>query len=167
MIFIQWVIVQWTKKSRGAPGATYRNAVPEGFPTELDQPLDNNGRFIQQVNVYETSLFKTPYYDLQEGWTYNQLRDDIRLEFEQNSNQLQVHYWGIIGLAAYHRSKHVFNLNEGEYGRVVANKREVVGEYITHYEKHVYNIFFGESLDSQRFANQKPNYSYRDEKDLW
>ncbi|GGN75141.1 hypothetical protein GCM10010112_46090 [Actinoplanes lobatus] len=32
MIVVQRVLTEWTKRSRGAPGAVRRNAVPEAFP---------------------------------------------------------------------------------------------------------------------------------------
>lgn len=38
LVLVQAIQVRWTKASRGAPGATARNLVPEGFALPLDQP---------------------------------------------------------------------------------------------------------------------------------
>ncbi|WP_204300111.1 hypothetical protein [Actinoplanes campanulatus] len=50
MIVVQRVLTEWTKRSRGAPGAVRRNAVPEAFPLPP-------GSVFHQVTAYEQDDF--------------------------------------------------------------------------------------------------------------
>jgi hypothetical protein len=51
-VMVQWVSIYWTKRSRGAPGATRRNAVPEALALpETDPP------FVHEVHMHESDDF--------------------------------------------------------------------------------------------------------------
>jgi hypothetical protein len=54
-VVVQWVRTYWTKRSRGAPGATRRNAVPEAFPLPEAVPP-----FVHEVRMHESDDF-TPH----------------------------------------------------------------------------------------------------------
>ncbi|GAA3342391.1 hypothetical protein GCM10020358_37210 [Amorphoplanes nipponensis] len=54
MIVVQRVVTEWTKRSRGAPGAVRRNAVPEACPVP---PADGAGVLVHQVFARERDGF--------------------------------------------------------------------------------------------------------------
>ncbi|GAA3855571.1 hypothetical protein [Streptomyces sedi] len=54
-ITVQWVRTSWTKRSRGGPAATRRNAAPLGFP--LPEPSDLPDGFAHVVRMSEDTDF--------------------------------------------------------------------------------------------------------------
>jgi hypothetical protein len=58
---VQWVRTSWTKRSRGEPGATRRNAVPIAFPLPPAQPP-----FVHQVLMGEHDGFQ-PHFTVYDG----------------------------------------------------------------------------------------------------
>ena len=51
-VVVQWVRTCWTKRSRGAPGAVRRNALPEAFPLPQATPP-----FVHEVRMSERDDF--------------------------------------------------------------------------------------------------------------
>ena len=60
-VLVQWVRTYWTKRSRGAPGATRRSALPEAFP--LPQAA---APFVHEVRMHECDDF-TPHPTVTSG----------------------------------------------------------------------------------------------------
>jgi hypothetical protein len=60
-VVVQWVRTYWTKRSRGAPGATRRNAAPEAFLLPEAVPP-----FVHEVRMQESDDF-TPHQTVTSG----------------------------------------------------------------------------------------------------
>jgi hypothetical protein len=52
-VAVQWVRTYWTKRSRGAPGAARRNALPEALPLP-----DAELPFVHEIRMYESENFR-------------------------------------------------------------------------------------------------------------
>src|SRR5215831_12587599 len=59
-IIVQKIQTIWTKKSRGAPGAVLRNAVPVALPLPVDRVSDNSVLFEHCVSFREFDHFSSP-----------------------------------------------------------------------------------------------------------
>jgi len=166
MIIIQFITVHWSKHSRGAPHSTLRNSVPEAF--SLPQALTPNATklFLHEINVYESRQFKEPKHTVSRNVGYSHLRE-LGLQLEVGKDQTVVYYWGDIKRPSYPKARRVFSLTPVQYGRIVSNAR-FSGETTWFYQKHVCNIHFGqENVPLHYFENNQPNFSFRDEVDLW
>ncbi|MFD8289595.1 hypothetical protein ACFV2B_15480 [Streptomyces lavendulae] len=53
---VQWVRTSWTKRSRGGPEASRRNATPTAFPLPLVSPP-----FVHEVLMHEADAFKPQF----------------------------------------------------------------------------------------------------------
>ena len=165
MMIIQFITVHWTKKSRGAPEASLRNLVPEAFP--LPHSLAEYGKnMLQEIDVYETNQFEHPNVTVNFDVTFANLRN-LNLEFMSSSDGLGVFFWGDTKRPSYPKAKKVFTLSKGTYGRIISNGR-FSSESMWHYQKHIYNIYFGETtLNGQYFEENNPASLYKDETNLY
>ena len=57
LLAVQWIRVTWTKASRGAPGATARNAVPRAFPLPALVPQLGSALVVHYVDAAEADRF--------------------------------------------------------------------------------------------------------------
>lgn len=165
-ILIQFITVQWSKASRGAPGAALRNAVAETFPLSFEILSGNPGVHLQNIRLSESQQFQDPVTSLQTHLNTAGL-SKLNLHIEKANSQCRIFYWGDIKRPIYPKIKHAFSLLPGEYGQIISNGRDPV-EDTWHYEKHIYNIYFGQSsISESHFLENAPDRYYKDEVNLF
>ena len=156
---IQHIETYWTKESRGNPGATIRNSVPDTFP--IGSPPETLGVFLNEIKYSEYSNFKSPTVSDFRYINENQQRQ-LGFKFENSSGELLVSKWNYSG-----HLKTIGTLKPNSWLKVVTNER-VSLEYTWAYYKHVYNIYFGKAYNlSDAFSSQKPTTVLNTEKNLW
>ena len=139
-LVIQLIHCQWTRASRGAPGATLRNAVPEHLPVPAEI-LTSPECWQHEVSFAESSNF-APHARL------TQLPSDFRstagLALERNDDGVLCRFvWGP-GIGAPEReARTAFNLRPQQSGRLCFNGRLSLDAHSDRgwqYQKFVYNI---------------------------
>mgnify|MGYP000485751723 CR=1 FL=1 len=163
-LIVQLIDVEWTKKSRGAPNATLRNAVPNQY--QLDPVNIGSGSYLHKIEYSEYSNFEKPMVKPLKSMNENQLRE-IQLSIESNGQSVDIYSWGIPLRKAYPKQKLVGQLTKGTWLRVTGNAR-VSWETTWAYHKYTYNIFFGDAIKfNEVIKNNKPVCEHRDEVQLW
>ena len=163
-LIVQLIDVEWTKKSRGAPQATLRNAVPEHYPLEsVELGL---GSYLHKVEYSEYSNFEKPSVKPLKKINENQLRE-IQLSIKPEDQSIDVFSWGIPLRKTNDKEKLIGRLTKDTWLRIIGNVR-VSWESTWAYHKYTYNIFFGEVKNfNDVVKNKKPIFEYRDEVQLW
>lgn len=144
-IYIQKIKTNWTKSSRGNPGATLRNKVPEKLPIVAKEFSDSV--FLQQI-VFEEGAFTKPNRKGISIVNETQIREH-RLEFNPCDNGLEVGFWTENNI-----KKKVGLLRFNSWCQVKTNKRFPM-EYTWGYYKIVYNIFYGEMQKAEEIVKTK------------
>ncbi len=162
-IIIQLIQTEWTKRSRGNPGATLRNSVPDTLP--LVVPTVNNIS-LQQVLYSERQRFIEPRISESKGIDSDQLRK-LRLELEACSETLEVKFWGTLMRPSYSKAKSIATLSKNRWLQIIGNAR-IAFEDTTGYRKYVYNIFYGEAAKANDVVNgSKPMIVYDEQVHLY
>ena len=160
---IQIIKTEWTKKSRGNPGATLRNSVSNYYPVSIPSV---SGITLQQVNYFESNDFKEPHLKEEKAINDNQLRQ-IRLELNEESNALKVMFWGTPIRQSYGKAKTIASLPINSWLQIIGNAR-IPYEDTTGYNKYVYNIFYGTKEKANEIVgNSKPIKVYNEEVNLY
>ena len=149
ILTVQLIVVEWTKRSRGAPESSFRNAVPECYPI-VEHP--SACLSIQEVRYSEFGQFRDPGFkwrtDLRERQIY-----DLRLDIKKERDALSIGFWGHQLRERYPCPKRVATLPNGSYSRIRANAR-YSWEDTWAYQKHVYNIAWTEDAPPQNLFSQ-------------
>jgi hypothetical protein len=165
MIVIQCLVTVWTKKSRGGPLASQRNATPEALPLTAGLSTAVGECLVHEVRFDESHGFQPEERWMEESQlakalSHTHLESSVR--FQKVAEGLAVGFkWpGDAGLPERRSLKRVFLLKPGEWGRLVYNGRFVVhdiGDW--YYEKKVINISNGLSLEPTLFLSTEPAHS--------
>ncbi|MCG7550487.1 hypothetical protein [Pseudoalteromonas sp. Of7M-16] len=156
---IQHIETYWTKKSRGHPRATLRNAVPEVFP--IENVPETQGVLLIKVKHSEYSNFNNPSVSGFRTINENQQRQ-LGFEFEELGGELLVSMWSRSG-----HLKRVGILKANSWLKIIANERTPI-EYTWAYYKHVYNIYFGNACNiGNVLTSQQPITVLNLENNLW
>ncbi len=149
----------WTKKSRGNPGATKRNSVPESCVA--GEVLEINGVQVKEVKYSEYSNFVDPIISDYRSINENQQRQ-MGFQFDAVDDRLLVSKWKYSG-----RLSKVGYLDPESWLRVVTNERTPL-EHTWGYHKHVYNIFFGNAANIDHIlVSKSPLKIFNMEVNLW
>lgn len=133
-IYIQKIQTNWTKSSRGNPGSTLRNGVPEKLPIDTKELSDS---VILQEVIYNEGGFNKPSENKISGINAFQIREQ-RFDFNLSDDGLEIGFW----TENYTRKKiGVLSLNS--WCQIKTNRRFPM-EYTWAYYKIVYNVFYGE-----------------------
>ena len=133
-IYIQKIKTNWTKKSRGNPGATLRNGVPEKLPVIA---IDKSNSVLLQEITFNEGGFDRPSENKISEINETQIRQH-RLDFNHSNSDLEIGFW-----TENQIKKKVGLLKFNSWYQVKTNRRFPM-EYTWGYYKIVYNIFFGE-----------------------
>ncbi|KZN65478.1 hypothetical protein [Pseudoalteromonas luteoviolacea] len=156
---VQHIETFWTKESRGNPGATVRNSVPDSFP--VGNATEIHGVLLVEVKYSECANFKNPVVSDFRSINDNQQRQ-LGFKFEDLDSELVVSKWSYSG-----HLKKVGILKPGSWLRLIENERTSL-ENTWAYYKHVYNIYFGEAAKvGSSLSFQKPVTSLNAENNLW
>lgn len=159
-VLIQHIETYWTKTSRGHPGATARNAVPEYY--QLNNLPDKDGIFYIRIQYLEHRDFKEPLVTIWRAINDNQQREiGLDLKFERDDKLLVSKWMKSMFL------KKIGKLTPGSWLKIISNER-VVLEYTWAYKKHVFNIYFGKPGEINRIlSSQNPISILNLETNLW
>ena len=138
-IYIQKITTNWTKKSRGNPGSTLRNRVPEKLPIKATDSV--NSVILQEI-IFNEGGFNKPSKNKISEINETQIREH-RLDFNYSDIDLEIGFWTENQII-----KNVGLLKFNSWCQIKTNRRFPL-EYTWGYHKIVYNIFYGE-LDCAR-----------------
>lgn len=169
VIIVQQIITRWTKRSRAAPEAALRNAVPKALalplvPDRLDTPT-----LIHHTATYsEAHRFSMPKHEVT-GHAVHPRRIErfncIRLCWDEGQARVVYAYDAIKGGAPERTSypRQVLALHPGEWGRVIYNGRHVAlsGMSGWHYRQDVVNVAVLGRLKREPFTGE-PTQSFSD-----
>lgn len=154
MILVQHIAVHWTKRSRGAPRASRRSAVPSAVPVVLER---SDSWILHEVRFHESSDFRQKIErqiaihsddERPRGLVLTSFEDGVRVGFRWDDT-----------FGAPPRSDRVcaFALMEGDYGRVMINGRHALES--THaYSLHTFNITLAEIPTEDTFTGRQPDH---------
>ena len=162
MVVVQVVITEWTKASRGQPGAARRAAVPEAFDLG---PVDGSDTVhVETVRSAEWT-----------GWQDARSRDHgASLPFAAGGVLLEAAGTDVVctRLASHGSFEHagydrrVFVLGPGESGRLVRNQRDA-HEHGWRYTKTVVNVANLDGYDRGIFVSSDPTFIVDEQQRLW
>lgn len=132
MIFIiQHITIRWTKKSRGANGATLRNAVPDRLTLPYKpEPEYENSLIEHKMRYCEENQFSEPEQELSQRVLKLGKREKYRclnIRWEADQAKVVYQYEPFKG-GAPKRTEHprqVLTLATGEWGQAMYNGRHV------------------------------------------
>lgn len=138
-VIVQTLWTRWTKRSRGAPAATRRNATPESF--DIDP-----SRIVEGQTCWHEVRFDEPDFTPVETYRIRSLPSDFhRISIQpEGSEALDVQLFGTT----------CFRLTPRQSGRILYNLSEDVlldGWYATTFHKLVFQVAFGLSVTPALF----------------
>ena len=162
MMVVQQVRVVWTKASRGAPGATLRNALPRALPLPLAW-----ARYLSHLCVFtETAT------GFEQSDEHHRLEDDYRdhegeLLLDLQGEALTVGYgWTEeTGLPPRREKRAAMVLQPGELGRLVVNGRHALESGHT-YTQDTFNVALAEMARKDLFTSRAPDKVFSLEAEL-
>lgn len=163
-IFIQIIETRWSKLSRGNPGATLRNQVPEiyRFP---DSGASEKTVF-QIVSYSERTSFAKADADPVLPLSAHDSKK-WRIAVEPGDAFAKILFDGVPNSPSSGRPVNVSELPPHSWMRIVGNRR-VAEEYSWTYRKYVYNVFHGDVFRANELVAQKPPlFSFNFEEHLW
>jgi hypothetical protein len=144
-IFIQKIETNWTKKSRGNPGSTLRNRVPEKLPIRI---FESSESALLQYMIFNEGSFEKP----SKNKTYIINDNSIRqhgLDFKHVAGGLEVGLW-----TRHKNLQKIGVLKFNSWCQIKTNCRYPM-EYTTGYRKIVFNIFYGEMEKAKDIVKSK------------
>ncbi len=156
MVIIQMICVRWTKKSRGAPGAERRNAVPKALPFT---PADCNC-LVEYYDFNEKNDFKQV---LRERLIFDHIPDrfyDLQLDYQNDELAIGTHWDQRWAKPGRYDKTDALCLSIGQYGRLVVNWRSVDehGEDSIHwYSQKTWNIAVVDHPTPDLFITREPD----------
>ena len=143
ILTVQLIVVEWTKQSRGAPGSTQRNAVPEVWPL-TGHPSARLS--VQQVRFVEYDGFQKPSVKWRSDPKEPQICE-LGLGFAERGQSLEIAFRNRYR-ASYDRPKNaerrqmksIASLQKGSVAQIRTNARLTSIEGDWSYLKSVYNI---------------------------
>ncbi|HLK88315.1 MAG TPA: hypothetical protein VKZ18_00395 [Polyangia bacterium] len=164
MVAVQIVEVVWTKRSRGAPGATLRNALPRAFPMQAlsgSCTIEHYRLVESRAGEFEQKLVKAETCD-----AIPTRIEDLALEPEKDTLSLGL-WWDISTGQPERRSvRNAVRLSPGGLARLVTNGRHSShsGQF---YTQSTYNVAFGDDIAADTFIARPPQHTFSQEADLF
>ncbi|MFO0589778.1 MAG: hypothetical protein U0441_19720 [Polyangiaceae bacterium] len=153
MVLLQHILVRWTKRSRGAPRAAQRNAVPSAVPVSIER-LDK--WVIQEVSFHENTDFRRKMERQRALHDYEEEGRCLTLRTDHDGLHVGFRWSVYVGAPRRPDRPEAFLLKQGDYGRVVVNGRQA--EESTHvYSLHTYNITLAEAPAEDTFTAREPD----------
>lgn len=152
-LVLQTLSVEWTKKSRGAPGATLRNSVPR-YLTLPDDVLQSERWWRHQVSFHEFADFvpATQHLDvLAEGFERS-----VGLRVAEKDGLLRCYFEWSTSVGAPDRSefapggRFAFSLEPQQTGRLTYNGR-LAFDHGWQYHQVTHNVGWVDECDAQLF----------------
>ncbi len=145
-ILIQKVIVEWTKKSRGAPLANKRNLIPEIFQIPIESVMLKDNQYIKYELVFDErdDFLKKEKYNIE---VIKELIVEENIRIYKKENRIGISYCHVPSISGGPERKHncsekqLFELQVGHWRMVRYNGRYAdwdTGEWS--YHKAVFNI---------------------------
>lgn len=161
---VQLIETRWTKLSRGAPGASRRNAVPQmiRFPAALlpHPVLFQHAIFVEQQGFAPPATSQFVGFSADDSSTY-------RLTICHQDAVAEISLFGTPFTQTTGRPTNVVRLEPDTWLRVVGNHR-VAEDWGWTYRKFVYNIVHAPSSDVNGLvATKAPVVCIDHEKHLW
>lgn len=182
VIFAQVIDTTWGKRSRGAPLAALRNAVPERLPLPDVRAVEQQTCIVHRATYSEVNQFAGSVRENVEGYMHVHTPlteavglyltgDTLRVMFEgpyPYQNELPQFIDARMGAPRRTVPRRPFALHAGEWGQVRYMGRWVVGyEGVTTYEKWVCNIGWFRELSSRVFLDSRPDHRFDSMPDVW
>ncbi len=139
MIVAQFVVVDWTKRSRGAPGAAVRNAVPEAFRLPPLPPAD--------VVVHDVWADEAGGFVPEEKLTADAQGRMFRFAVVDGRVAVRLLSTAVAGYSAWGTPQVVLRVAPGTWSRVVWNRRYASTSSEWRYRKFVLNVAWWQGLD--------------------
>lgn len=164
IILVQEIRTDWSKVSRGAPGAAKRAAVPRALPLPLHRAdRDFYALFEHRVFFSEWEGFRDPGEQVACSEEVGQvIYGCVRLKLEGESLRVVWKYDpGYAGAPSRDGNpKQAFTLRPGQWGRVVYNGRfgEDEGWY---YRQTTFNVALAERASACVFTESEPAHVYK------
>jgi hypothetical protein len=131
IFIIQHIAIHWTKTSRGASGATLRNAVPDQLALPYEPAPEYENTLIEHSAIYSAeNRFSEPEQEITQRTLKLGKREKYRcinVRWEDEQAKVVYQYEPFKG-GAPKRTEHprqVLTLAEGEWGQVMYNGRHV------------------------------------------
>lgn len=165
MLIVQDLVTNWSKASRGAPGAVLRNRVPSTVTVPLEEPPSE--RFLvvlhrlafPEVRGFERSSEQLTYCEPQDEL----ILGCVRIYPDPERTQVIYHYDLAGGQPERWSQPRFKDLKLGEWGQVSYNGRFNLGwESHWHYEKHVVNVGLFEHLQRDGFTHSPCRFQMSD-----
>jgi hypothetical protein len=151
VIAVQLVEILYTKKSRGAPGATRRNALPRGFPLASQTPYH-----FERYRLFEDDDFVPRRIEIVTGATPPREQRDLVINDDHNRVTLGLLWAHSIGLPPRRNQPQALVIHRGETACLIIN-----GRYTNYsgqlYTEATYNVAFGDAVPSDTFAAMTPS----------
>ena len=157
-IIIHAIKVIWTKESRGEPGASIRNRIPELL--SFAELPDSDSIYLQETIFSEYKDFKNPLRKAPKLINEKQLKEsDLEIEIRDNELSLTSCLSSSWIKSSY--PKKLGNLSYNNWCQIKSNDR-IPLESTWSYEKTVLNIFYGELRKVNDIVHSKRPQFIRD-----
>jgi len=161
---IQIIETQWTKKSRGAPAASARNAIPEVLPipdSGLAHPaVLHHILFSEGTNFLAGACSGLACFSEHDSTKW-------RVRITPSGGELEIQFFGTPFTQTTGRATESILLEANTWLQMVANRRISEGDGWA-YRKFVYNIYYGRRSDANRLlASTAPVVRLNRETQLW
>lgn len=157
-IYIQKIQSIWTKESRGNPGASLRNSIPEQVPIKgIDT---QKGIHLEELIYREYTAYKKPQSKPPQKINPSQLRE-LGLSFNKDEEKLHIGFWKQLSNSDMQESgedyilKKAGDLAFNNWCQLKTNRRYPL-EHTWAYYKIVFNIFFGDLIKARELMQSKP-----------
>jgi hypothetical protein len=141
---IQLIETQWTKASRGHPGADARNRVPDFFPFPQNVPR-GDALFQHVVYAERTSFLEAASAPVT---VFSKAHSDTwRIDIARLETGIDISFFGVPSSGTSGRPVSVSRLANNAWLRIVGNRR-ISEEWGWTYRKYIYNVFHGDARDA-------------------
>ena len=175
---MQVISVRWTKASRGAPYATFRNALPEACEVLIPANTKRTASILLNTIVYdEKDSFENP--KILSRWFQEESCTHACFKVEHNTAQTiftcnlgelghnarpQRHYYDLKA-GKYASTSKSFHISPGQWKRCLYNVR-YTGYYGWFYQKHTANVTLIPEPFPDIFTTSKPAEIFSDMRPL-
>jgi hypothetical protein len=164
VVVVQWVRVEWTKGTRGAPGAVRRAGAPRAFPLPPERAAFLTGRHYFRDRI-DGSL-EPGLVDYMTRASCPDHQGPLLLRWEDGDLVVGFRWKDETGKPFRRDKADALRIRSGQTGRLVVN-----GRHSTHddqyYSQDTYNVALGVDIDDDVFVKGRPNRSLNLEADLW
>lgn len=170
MLIIQEIVTRWTKESRGAPGATLRNQVPEFLSVPMPREPMTDESWIYQKSIFdEYRKFEEPFEQLDVITPFKLSKFGIADISEREIGVLvDINYGAWEGAPRRDfLKKKAFQLDLNDVGKINYNWRIAYDEGGWAYQKTVINMALLNDFVPEIFITKDATQSFEDMPNLW